>query len=45
MSAPNLLKACARRTLTPAQIHLPRFAQLTHGHVEDDVEALLLKQL
>jgi len=39
-------KLAARRSLTPAQIHAAaRFAQLTHGHVEDDVEALLLKQL
>jgi len=43
-------KLAARRTLTPAQIHAAaRFAQLTHGkvegQVEDSVEALMLKQL
>ncbi len=46
VSAEFVEKLAARRTLTPAQIHAAaRFAQLTHGHVEDDVEALLLKQL
>ena len=39
-------KLAARKTLTPAQIHAAaRFAQLTHGQVEDGVEALMLKQL
>ncbi len=39
-------KLAERRTLTPAQIHAAaRFAQLTHGEVEDSVEALVLKQL
>lgn len=43
-------KLSARRTLTPAQIHAAaRFAQLTHGKVEGEidatVEALMLKQL
>ena len=43
-------KLATRRTLTPAQIHAAaRFAQLTHGRVEGDieasVEALMLKQL
>ena len=46
VSAEFIEKLAARRTLTPAQIHAAaRFAQLTHGHVEDNVEALLLKQL
>ena len=39
-------KLATRKTLTPAQIHAAaRFAQLTHGQVEDGVEALMLKQL
>jgi SpoVK/Ycf46/Vps4 family AAA+-type ATPase len=39
-------KLAERRTLTPAQIHAAaRFAQLTHGEVDDSVEALVLKQL
>ena len=39
-------KLANRKTLTPAQIHAAaRFAQLTHGQVEDGVEALMLKQL
>ena len=39
-------KLAIRKTLTPAQIHAAaRFAQLTHGQVEDGVEALMLKQL
>ena len=46
VSAEFVEKLAARRTLTPAQIHAAaRFAQLTHGQVEDGVEALMLKQL
>jgi len=46
VSADFVEKLAARRTLTPAQIHAAaRFAQLTHGQVEDGVEALMLKQL
>jgi hypothetical protein len=50
VSAEFVEKLSARRTLTPAQIHAAaRFAQLTHGKVEGEidatVEALMLKQL
>ena len=46
VSAEFVEKLAARRTLTPAQIHAAaRFAQLTHGMVDDDVEALVLRQL
>ncbi len=39
-------KLAERRSLTPAQIHsAARFAQLTHGELEDSVEDLVLKQL
>jgi SpoVK/Ycf46/Vps4 family AAA+-type ATPase len=50
VSAEFVEKLSARRTLSPAQIHAAaRFAQLTHGKVEGEidatVEALMLKQL